>query len=377
MNKREVAEIRRRYKSEKSSIARVRGCYVNENKEIISRFDQSLGLMSESEADQILSVLKKTLSGAVGTQLQDIGFSTAQVPDDPAYARLAKLRDTALKDDAAVEDFYRTVIDALAIKENYMILLAADTYDVFSYRKDGGKSDESGEVFRYILCSICPVHMAKPTLSYYIKESCFRNVSMDSVISPPALGFMFPAFDNRSTNIYGALYYTRSTKENHQEFVDAVFRTGALPMPAAEQKDTFRHVLAEAVGDTCSLPVVRSVRAQLCQAIEEHKANKDDEPLLVDKYTIRSMLDFCGVPEENMETFERKFDEGFGTGAEVKPEHIVDVKKFEVKTPDVIIKVNPERTDLIETRIIDGVRYILIRADQGAEVNGIDVRIES
>lgn len=376
MNKREISEIRRRYTSEKSSIARVRGCYVNEKKEIISRFDQSLGLMSESEADQILSVLKKTLSGAVGSQLQDIGFSTAQVPDHPAYARLAKLRDTALKDDTAVEDFYHVVIDALDMKDNYMILLAADTYDVFSYHKDGGRSEDSGEVFRYVLCSICPVHMAKPTLSYYVKENCFRNVAMDSVVSPPALGFMFPAFDNRSTNLYGALYYTRSTTDNHQEFVDAVFQTGALPMPATEQKETFKSVLAESVGDTCSLPVVRSVRAQLCQAIEEHKLSKEDEPLTVDKYAIRGMLDFCGVPEDCMATFERKFDEGFGTGAAVPPEHLVDVKRFEVKTPDVIIKVNPERTDLVETRIIDGVRYILIRADGGAEVNGINVSID-
>lgn len=376
MNKREVAEIRRRYKSEKSSIARVRGCYVNEKKEIISRFDQSLGLMTETEADQILSVLKKTLSGGIGTNLHDIGFSTTQVAEGEEYKLLATLRDSALKDDAAVETFYQKIIASLEIKENYMILLAADTYDVFSYRKDGGKSEDSGEIFRYILCSICPVHMAKPTLSYYVKENCFRNVTMDSIVLPPALGFMFPAFDNRATNIYGALYYTRSDKDNHQEFVDAILKSGQLPMPAAEQKDTFRSVLAESVDEACSLPVVRSVRAQLCQAIEDHKINKVDEPLLVDKNTIRDMLNFCGVPEENVTAFEQKFDKGFGSGTEVHPENIVDVHRFEIKTPDVTIKVNPQRTDLVETRIIDGVRYILIRADQGAEVNGIDIKIE-
>jgi hypothetical protein len=202
-------------------------------------------------------------------------------------------------------------------------------------------------------------------------------VVVDSVISPPALGFMFPAFDNRSTNLYGALYYTRATDNSHTEFTDAIFNAGQLPMPATEQKETFRSVLADAAGEACSLPVIRSVHAQLNQAMEEHRISKEPEPLTVDKYAIRDMLGFCGVPEENIEQFEEKFDKGFGQNAVLSPRNIVDVKKFEVKTPDVVIKVNPARTDLVETRVIDGVKYVLIRADGGVEVNGIDVNIHS
>lgn len=371
----EIAEIRRRYKSDKSSISRIRGCYVNEKKEIISELDQSLGLMSETEADQILSLLKRTLSGAVGVNLLDIAFATNQVAEGEEHKLLMKLRDSALTDDEAVHTFYQRVISTLELKENYMILLAAETYDVFSFRKDGRKDDDSTEAFRYIICAVCPIQMAKPTLSYYIKESCFRNVVADSVISPPALGFMFPAFDHRATNLYGALYYTKSTENSHEEFVKAIFNTGKLPMPAAEQKETFRGLLAESAGEACSLPVVRSVHAQLCQVIEDHKTHKED-PLMVDKYTIRDMLEFGGVPEEGIETFEKKFDKNFGVGTEVNPRNMMDTRRFEVKTPDVLIKVNPEKRDLVETRVIDGVRYILIRADEGAEVNGIDIRIE-
>ena len=42
---------------------------------------------------------------------------------------------------------------------------------------------------------------------------------------------------------------------------------------------------------------------------------------------------------------------------------------------DVVIKVNPERADLVETRVIDGVKYIMIRADSGVELNGLNVEI--
>ncbi len=378
MNDKEIAELRRRFRSDKTSITRIRGAYVNEKREIISELDQSTALLSETECDEILAVLKKALSGKIDTNLIPLNFTTNQVMTSEEHKLLSRLRETALTENDLVHAFYQKIIDSLEIKGNYMILLAHDSYDVFSYRKDGeGKEDEAVEIFRYILCAICPVNMAKPTLSYYVKDNCFRNVVADSIVSPPALGFMFPAFDNRTTNIYGALYYTRATDDSHQELVDALFRTGELPMPAAEQKATFRSVLADAVGEDCSLPVVRSVHAQLNLAMEEHKASKEPEPLTVDKYAMREMLSFTGVPEERIETFEKKFDESFGEGATLAPRNLVDTKKFELKTPDVLIKVKPERADLLETRVIDGVRYVLIRADKGVEVNGVDVHIDS
>lgn len=375
MTEREIAEIRRRYKVDKSSISRIRGCYVNDAREIISEMDQSLGLMSESECEQVLTLLKKTLSGGVGINLLDIHFSTGQVSGGEEYQLLAKLRNSSLADDEAVKTLYRKIIDALVIEGSYVILLADDTYDVFSFTKDGQKSDDAAETFHYIICAVCPVKIAKPALSYQVKENCFRNIMSETIMSPPQLGFMFPAFDNRATNLYGALYYTKSKDTNHEEFVDAVFKTEKLPMPATEQKETFRSLLADSAGEACSLGVIQSVHAGLCRVVEEHKTNKE-EPLAVDKYAIRDMLEFCGVSETGVETFEKQFEESFGVDALVNPKNMMDVGRFEVRTPDVVIKVSPDKRDLVEARVIDGVRYILIRATEGAEVNGIDIRIE-
>ena len=377
MNDKEIAELRRRFRADKTAISCIRGAYVNEKREIISELDQSVALMTETEADELLSLLKKTLSGKVDTNLHDIHFTTRQVMESPEHKLLCNLRETALQDSDLVHEFYQKVISSLEIEGNYMILLASDAYDVFTYRKDAGKDDESTEIFRYILCAICPIKMAKPSLSYYVRENCFRNVVADSVISPPALGFMFPAFDNRSTNLYGALYYTRATDNNHAELANVIFNAGALPMPASEQKETFRSVLADATGEACSLPMVRSVHAQLHMAMEEHKISKEPDPLTVDKYAIRDMLEFCGVSDESVSRFEEKFDKGFGQNATLSPRNIVETNKFEVRTPDVVIKVNPARTDLVDTRVIDGVRYVLVRADGGVEVNGINVNIDA
>ncbi len=193
-------------------------------------------------------------------------------------------------------------------------------------------------------------------------------------MSAPELGFLFPAFNDRSANIYNALYYSRNIAENHTEFVDTVFKS-EIPMPAAAQKETFQAVLEETVAEDCSFDVVQAVQGQLSEMIEEHKNNKEEEPLVVSKKTVKGILESCGVSEERVTAFEEKFDTEFGADTEISPRNLIDTKQLEVRTPDVTIRVNPERNDLVETRIIDGTKYILIRADEGVEVNGVNIHI--
>ena len=375
MNEKEVAEIRRRFRADKSNISAVRGCYVNEQREIVSQFNQSLGLMSNEESEQVLTLLKKALSGTLGRNLADIEFATAQVVDGEEHRLLMALRKDALRDEEAVRAFYGRVIQSVDIEGGYMILLAHDAYDV-PYRSQDGESqpDASDEVFSYIVCAVCPLKLTKPALSFYPPEARFRNIAADTVICPPELGFLFPAFDDRRANIYGALYYTRDVAENHAAFADAVFHS-PVPLPAAAQKEVFQSILSQSVADDCSLEVVQAVHDQLSGMIDAHKENKDLEPLRFGKGTVRQVLEDCGVPAPRVAAFETRFDEEFGAEAALNPVAVVDSKQLQVQMPDVTIQVNPQRGDLIKTRIIDGARYILIRADEGVEVNGVSICI--
>ncbi len=374
MNEKEIAEIRRRFRPDKSNISRIRGCYVNDQREIVSEFNQSLALMAQEESEELLAILKKTLSGTIGKNLIDIEFATQQVLEGEEHKLLMALRNTSLDDENIIHDFYGRVIQALNMDGNYLILLAFDKYDVPFFTKDGEKQDDSSEVYSYFLCSICPVKQTKPALGYFVPENTFRNITADWVVSAPELGFLFPAFDDRSANIYSAVYYTRNTAENHQEFTDAVFKT-EIPMPAAAQKEAFQSILGDTVADDCSFDVVQAVHGQLSGMIEEHKANKEEEPLTISKKTVRGVLESCGVSDSRVTAFEEQYDTAFGTDTEISPRNIVDTKQFEVSTPDVTIHVNPERSDLVQTRIIDGTKYILIRADEGVEVNGVNITI--
>ena len=375
MNEKEVGELRRRFRPEKSSATHVRGCYVSEQGEVVSQFDQSLALMPQEEGENLLALLRKTLSGSLGRNLLNLSFSTAQVVDSPEHKLLMALRDSQLQDGAAVETFFQTVAQSFRLEGGYLILLAYDCYDVPYRAKDGGSLEDASEtVYSYILCSLCPVKQTKPALSYHIPENLFRNREVDWLVSPPETGFLFPAFDDRCANLYEALYYTKNTSESHQELVDALFRQ-PLPPPADQQKETFQSILADTLGGDCSLDVVQSVQGRLVDMMAQHKEDKDPEPLVLSKGALDMVLSISGVEEEHREAFSQRFEEAFGENARVSPQNLVDKKRLEVCTPEVKIQVPPERGDLVETRIIDGVGYILIRAEGGVEVNGVPVRL--
>lgn len=373
MNEREIAEIRRRIRPEKNNIGRIRGCYVNENRSIISEFDQTLGLISSEEAEELLSLLRKTLSGSLGRNLIDVAFSNSQVLDSEEHKLLSSLRNSSLSDDNAIKDFYQKAIETIDIEGSFFILLANDKYDIISYDANGERSD-SEDLFSYILCAICPVKTAKPTLGYSLSESRFKNFVRDSLLTAPEIGFMFPAFDSKSANIYNALLYTKDVSSSHEAFVEKIFKTD-IPKPATEQTETIATIINNTVAENCSLELVQAVQAQLIELTQDHKANKEEEPLELSSKDIGTLLRFGGVDEDTIQSFSDQFEEDFGASASVTPANIIDIKKFEVKTPEVTVKVNPECSEMIQTRIIDGTKYLLIRADGDVEVNGIKINI--
>lgn len=371
----EISEVRRHLRRDRSNITHIYGCYVNDNKEIISEFKQSVGMMPENESDKYFALLRRSLSGALGKNLIDITFKTSQVANSPEHKLLMDLRESRLEDEEKRLEFFQKIIDTVVLEGNYLILLGCDSYDVpFKSKDDSFQKDSSEEVYRFLLCCICPVKQTKANLHYIPEEKVFHDGAMNQMVSAPALGFLFPAFDNRSTNIYNALYYTHDTKESQDALIEAIFNT-PVPQPAAEQKKSFEALLTTALGDECSLDVVQTVHDQICQRIELHKESKVPEPLLISKEDVKEVLSSCGVSEEHVAKFSVDYDEVFGFEANLHPKNIIDNKHFELKTPDVVIKVDPTRSDLIETRVIGGVKYIMICADEEVEVNGVNIHI--
>ena len=375
MTDKETGELRRRYKPDRTNITAVYGCYVSGSGEILSEFRQPVALMSEEDKEKYLALLKKVLSGAADKNRLDLAFRTAQVADSDEHRLLMKLRDSELQDEEARAQLFQTIIGAVHFEENYLILLAHEKYDVPFKAKDGAMLDDSDHVYSYFVCAICPVKAGKETLSYETEDKAFHIRTPGYAAAMPELGFLFPAFDGRQTNLYNCLYYTRSAGDNHPELIEALFHI-TPPLPADEQKGSFDALLSQTLGEECSMEVVQAVQTDLRERNEVHKETKSDEPLVVSGPEVRAVLENAGVSEEKLAGFQVKFEETFGDDAALSPRNLVDSKRMQLKTPDVIIHVAPDRGDLVETRTLGGVKYIMVRAEDGVELNGVDIQID-
>lgn len=377
MNTKEIGEIRRRQRRDRSNMTAIYGCYINDNKEIISEFQQSTGMMPENEAEKYFALLRRTLGGTLGKNLIDISFPTALVANAPEHKLLMDLRRSKLSAGELRRKFYQKVMESLSLDSSYLILLGCDSYDVPFKSMDGEtQNDQSDSSYTYLLCSICPVKQTKANLHYVPEEKQFHDGNMVNAVSSPALGFLFPAFDNRATNIYNALYFHRSVKENYAPFVDAIFHC-PVAKPAFEQKQSFEALLSSSLDEECSLEVVQTIHDHIRQQIEMHKDSKIPEALMIGKEQVKATLQECGISEKHMAKFSVDYDEAFGHEALLHPQNIIDHKKIAISTPDVIIKVAPDRGDLIESRVIDGKKYILIRAEENVQINGVDIYMEN
>ena len=377
MNQKELQEIRKRFKPEKDSISHIFGCYVNAAKEIVTHIDMSVGLMEQEEAEMYLKLLKKALSGTLGKNLLDIEFSTKQVEDSDEHRLLQTLRLSHLRDENMRNVFYQRVIDSLDMgEESYVILLASDSYDIpFKGNDDELWEEGSNEVFDYIICCICPVKDAKAALRYYADEKSFRGASTGHVLGSPEIGFMFPTFDDRSANIYNALYYSRNLSYIHEEFIEAIFNVERVPLSAGAQKNVFGEALCDALGSDCSLEIVKAVHGQIRERLMLHKESKDPEIPEIYVEDIDNILKTSGVSEEKINLFNDACQKGFGDDNILNPNNVMASRKFEMITPEVHITVNPEYTYNITTKVIDGSKYILIPVGEGVAVNGIDIKV--
>lgn len=373
MNKKEISEIKKQFSNENCAITRICGCYVDGEKEKKTEMREAFLSLPEEEIFKYFELFKKTLSGTVGKNLLNMEFPLAAEAEDGPHAFLMQLKESRLTDQELLEAFYDKVIASYEFGENYLILLIHAAYDIPGKALDGAEMfDASDEVYEYLLCSICPVKLSEPGLSYNPETNAFQDRIRDWIVSMPRHGFLFPAFHDRSTDIHSLLYYSKNAEEIFPDFVETLLGC-SIPLTAGVQKEAFQVLIEETLGEECEYEVVKNIHENLNELIEEQK--EAPEPLALDQLQVKSLLAKSGVEPENLETFDRQFEAIAGDAhASLLASNIANTRKFEIKTPDVVIQVNPKRTDLVETRLIDGRKCLVIGIDDQVEINGISVK---
>ena len=372
MTRKELNEIKSQYTLENCGILRLCGCYVDGERNKITQFNENFLNLPEEEKHKYFDIFKKTLSGTPGKNLIDMKFNVDAYADEGARTFLMNLRDSGLKDDRLLDEFYDRIINNYSYVGNYLILLINQVYDIPAVTTDNIEMDDaSDEVYSYILCSICHVNLSKPGLGYDEEDNNFHDKKQNHMVDVPDVGFLFPAFNKRSADEDMTLFYTKDVSEFEDGLIDCLLDC-AVPLPAKQQKETFTSLVNEALGEEADLEIVKNIHENLEQIIEEKK-QESPAPVMLDKTEMKDLLEKSGVKEEKLENFEEHFEMAAGEHGKLVASNVSSGKKFEVKTPDVVIKINSDKTDIVSTQVIDGRQCLVIQIDERLEVNGISV----
>ncbi|MCI8454597.1 MAG: DUF4317 domain-containing protein [Lachnospiraceae bacterium] len=373
MNKREISEIKKQFKKDNNAISRIRGCYVDADKQIRTTLKEAFFALSEEEIFKYYELFRKTLSGSLGKNLHNLEYSIHDEGEGSCFSLLMKLRDDKLADDETVDSFYNKVIENYDYGENYYIILIHSSYDIPGRAADRTELfDASNEVYNHILCCICPVKLSDPGLSYNETTNVIEERPRDWWVQPPMTGFLFPAFNDRSTDLHSLLYFSKNPEELHYEFIDACLGT-APPISFQSQKEAFQNILTDTLGEECDYGIVRQIHENLAELSEEHK--EDMEPLSLSCPEVKGLLEKSGVEPGRLERFDQVYGEAAGENTAILIPAITGSGKFAVKTPDVDIRVTPNRLDLVETRLIEGRQFLVIAVEDNVELNGIPVKL--
>lgn len=428
MNKKEVLELKRRFKKEAATFTRVCGCYVDGNHNKVCKFGNTFLNLEEDEFYKYLEIANKALSGTIGNNLLELKFPIEEEEVGGRQHILMALRASKLEDENLLDTFYDLVIDTYDHAGNYLIVLFHDAYDVMSRTSDNNNLDESEEVYEYLICAICPVDLSKPGLGFLEDEHRIGPRVRDWVVGAVDTAFLFPAFNDRSTDIHSTLFYTKNTKEPHSEFMANGLGCG-IERTATEQKMAFHSIVRNVLGaeDEHTDDVLLDLQQNLSDMIDEYAETHDDDEdvFLLDKEVVTKLLADSDISEEKAAKIEKSVDEAFGE----KPpaaENVIDSKALvqnelrvekmaledqvgtltvqlnekdealaertsqliekqeeidnyiaETKTYDVVLRVKPEKASQIKSRVINGQKCLVIPMDEDehATINGVNTTV--
>ena len=427
MNKKEILEIKKRFKKESATFTRVVGCYVDGNHNKVCKIGNTFLNLDEDEFYKYLEIANKALSGTLGNNLLNLEFPVEEEEVGGRQQILMALRETKLQDEALLDTYYDLVIDTYDHAGNYLILLFHDAYDVMTRTSDNNNLDESEEVYEYLICAICPVDLSKPGLGYLEEEHRIGPRIRDWIVGAVDTAFLFPAFNDRSRDIHATLFYTKNTKEPHSEFMANGLGCG-VERTATEQKMAFHSIVRNVLGaeDEHTEEVLLDIQQNLSEMIDEYEETHDEEDVfLLDKDVVSKLLTDSNISEEKASRIEKSVDEAFGEKPPVA-EHVIDSKALlqnelrveklaledqvgdltlqlnkkedelkerttqliekqeeidnyiaETKTYDVVLRVKPEKASQIKSQIIDGQKCLVIpmKEDEHATINGVNTTV--
>lgn len=353
MRKKDILELKKRFKKDHCTFTKMCGCYVNGEKNILLKFRETFLNLEEDDYFKFLEIAKKVLSGSIDNNILELNFPLNEEHVNEKQLSLMQLKNSQLKDDSLLDNFYKSIIDNYDYTGNFLILIFHDAYDVITKTKDNLKLDESEEVYEYILCAICPVELSKAGLRYFEEDNAIKSRTRDWVVEAPSNGFVFPAFINRSTDVNSVMYYTKNTKDTHPELMENVLGCPSK-QTNTEKKEAFNDIIRDALGpdEKKSEHFFMEIQESLNNKIEEHNSiyEDSDEPIVLTNDVVQEVLALSGIPEEITTKIEKSYVESFGDTPPVA-EILIDNKALAAKAQKKKEEMLERQVKILESKL--------------------------
>lgn len=405
MNKNEVAELKKRLTKNQCTFTKMCGCYVDSDKNRIVDINETFLNLDEDEFHKYLDIAKKTLSGTLGNNLLNLDYELSEEEPGGKQQFLMALRESKLKNTDLLERFYELIIDTYDQLGNYLILIFHDAYDVIKKTTDNDELDESEEVYEYLLCAVCPVILSKPALGYREDEHRIGSRIRDWIVGAPESGFLFPAFNDRSTDIHSLLFYTKDTKEPHIEFMEDILGCDAKPTATIERQN-FDNIIQSGLcaqtsdNELMYMDIQLGLNDMITEQVEVFETDSDN--YIFDDVQLDTLMKDCNVPEESADKIKDAYKEVFEKDAPVAA-HLIDQRSLKntaakkekmelvkqvaalnkqidenfsedmemipaVKNKNIILKVRPEKASEITLEEINGHKCVVIPLEEDEEL---------
>jgi len=392
MRKKDILELKKRLIKDQCTFTKMCGCFVNDEKNVMLKFSETFLNLEEDDYFKYLAIAKKVLSGTIGNNILELNFPMTESLINEKQTSLIQLKKSKLKDEAMLDDFYKSIIESYNYTGNFLIVIFHDVYDVITKTADNLKIDESEEVYEHVICAICPVLLSDPGLRYYEEENTIKSRIRDWVVGAPTNGFVYPAFIDRSPDVNSVMYYTKNPKDTHPELMENALGCYSKETSTIKKQKFDAIIKSSLSGDEEEVEnTYMGIQENLNNMIEEHNSiseQTDEEPLILTRKEIQELLVDSGLPKGITIDIEDSYEENFGHDLPTA-DSLIDAKSIKeieqrkkeknlerqveiLQTKleevvgqddlyyDIILKVRPAKVPEIKSQIIDGQKYIII-----------------
>lgn len=372
MNKKDISEIKKLLAKKTCRIDKISGYIVDSDGKCSTKIGEYLHHMDEDDADLYMGIIRKTLSGKLGKNLYNTEFSLSEEKENGKQNVLHTFLNDQLDADEKIKEFCQNIADNIHMDSAYAIMIAKGVYDVPAKAKDGAVlEDASEEVYLFEVTCICPVKVGKKALVFDERSKNLASSGSVLSIEAPVAGFLYPAFDNRHSNIHAALYYAKKETERHQDLFDLIFGT-ELKAAESDQKEILAAIVEKTLGRDCDFDQVRSINEAVNQTSKE-LSKTEEEPVEIGKRDLKRILRDSGVPSEKLDSFDEIYDEIAGENHSFGAENIDSGSNVKMESSSVKISMKNEIANTLETKIIDGREFLLIPIQDDITFNGVQL----